>query len=160
MSRLLRINHIAHSIWWIWRQTARSSLPIRGRDNGHTNRQLTEYCRGCSRQCTIQDKSTTCSSLGPRRWRKVWSIAFYLGASDIEDYIIVGSLQFLTKMQKNNEWVQPLMDDIQHTHPQWIIRRGLKGFTTRQSVFYVLNSRNIFIHFKNFLHRHLSYLLF
>ena len=34
---------MVYSIRWIWRQTVRCSIPIRGRDNTHTNRQSTEY---------------------------------------------------------------------------------------------------------------------
>ena len=38
---------------------------IRARDNRHTNRQFKEYSRGCCRHCTVQDKPSTCSRLGP-----------------------------------------------------------------------------------------------
>ena len=53
-------NHPFHSIWHVWRQTEKGS-----------NTQSTEDPKGYCKQCTVQDKSTICSSLRPRQWRKL-----------------------------------------------------------------------------------------
>lgn len=126
-------------------RTARCSIPIRGRDPKHTNKQSTEYSTGHCRHCTVQNKSTTCCSKGIRQWRKVLVYCILYWCQQYSRLYHCWLL-CLIKIPKINEWVRPTEANTQHTHPEWIILWAVKGdwkFTTRQPMFDVVNSPNI-----------------
>ena len=107
---------------------------------------MTEYFRRCCRHCAVNNKSSACNSFGPIQLRKFWCIAFCLGVSHIEDYIIGDYLlQCLIKAEDNNEWFWLIIDNKKQL--KWVIPHVVKGdlqFTTRHPLFDMVNSRNTF----------------
>ena len=103
----LESNHTGNSICLTCRQTARCSIPIRGRDISTLKRQSAEFSEDVAGTPFFKNNQP----LEGNRERD-WCIAFYLGVSDIKDYIVADYLQCLIKTLENNEWVLPKIEDI------------------------------------------------